>query len=191
MFTLKWSAELINGLGFSKVRVLDPHSSVSEALIDRIEVESPKPYIEQVIGLLRDRTGEMPAMFYPDEGAGKRYGGMIPLPYAFGIKRRDWKTGQIRGLDVAGAVEDITGKTVLIVDDICSRGGTFYHSAKKLLELGAKEVYLFITHCEDTVLEGELLTSGLIRQIFTTDSILTAEHEMITKIHLERSDIHG
>lgn len=184
VFTLKWFAGMINSLSFSAVRVLDPHSSVSEALIDNIRVESPKPYILRAIEAIRERTGEDPAMFYPDEGAGKRYGGMIELPYAFGIKKRDWKTGRIQGLDAAGAVENIAGRTVLIVDDICSRGGTFYHSAKKLMELGAKEVCLYITHCEDTIAEGELLKGDLIRDIWTTDSIITVDHEKIHKIHL-------
>ena len=49
-------------------------------------------------------------------------------------------------LVVAGATELIDGSRVLIVDDLCSRGGTFYHSAKKLKELGAKEIYLYISH---------------------------------------------
>ena len=71
---------------------------------------------------------------------------------------------------------------ILIVDDICSRGGTFYHSAKKLKELGAKEIYLYISHCENTILEGEVLSSGLIEKVFTTDSLLTGEDERIEVI---------
>ena len=118
-------------------------------------------------------------MFYPDEGAGKRYSGMIPLPYAFGIKKRDWATGQIKGLDVAGDTENISGKNILIVDDICSKGGTFYFSAKKLKELGAKNIYLHITHCENTIFEGELLSGELVKRIYTTNSILRNEHELI------------
>ena len=77
-------------------------------------------------------------------------------------------------------MELIEGSRILIVDDICSKGGTFYHSAKKLKELGAKEVYLYISHCENSILQGEVLTSGLIERVFTTDSILTEEHEKIT-----------
>ena len=124
-------------------------------------------------------------MFYPDEGAGKRYSGMIPLPYAFGIKKRDWKTGNILGLDVAGDVESISGKNILIVDDICSKGGTFFFSAKKLKELGAKNIYLHITHCENTIFEGQLLSGELIKRIYTTNSILTKNHAMIEVTKLE------
>ena len=111
--------------------------------------------------------------FYPDEGAMKRYSGLLDLPYAFGIKKRDWKTGVIKGLDVAGSTELIEGNDVLIIDDICSRGGTFYFSAKKLKELGAKNVYLYVTHCEKTIFDGEIFTSGLIERVYTTNSIFT------------------
>ena len=68
---------------------------------------------------------------------------------------------------------------VLIVDDICSKGGTFYHSAKKLKALGAKNIYLYITHCENTILEGDLINSGLIKEIYTTDTIFTKKHDLI------------
>jgi ribose-phosphate pyrophosphokinase len=86
------------------------------------------------------------------------------------------------GLDVSGATEMIPGSRFLIVDDICSKGGTFYHSAKKLKELGAAEVYLYISHCENSILQGEVLTSGLIEKVFTTDSILTERHHKITLV---------
>ncbi len=184
IFTLKYFSQLINSLGFKTVTVLDPHSSVSEALIDNIIIQKPTKLIESVIEKIQRAENEPPSMFYPDEGAGKRYSGMVPLPYAFGIKKRDWKTGQILGLDIAGDADSIKAKNVLIVDDICSKGGTFFHSARKLREMGAKNIYLYITHCENTIFEGELLTSGLIKKIFTTNSILTLEHEMIEKIPL-------
>ena len=102
VFTLKYFASLINGLGFKTVTVLDPHSSVSEALINNIVIQKPQKLIEDTIKKIEELEGETPSMFYPDEGAGKRYSGMINLPYAFGIKKRDWKTGTIMGLDVAG-----------------------------------------------------------------------------------------
>ena len=179
VFTLKYFSEVINGLDFASVTVLDPHSNVSEALINHIKVESPKRYVEAVIKKIADEEGELPMMFYPDEGASKRYSGMVELPYAFGIKKRDWKTGKILGLDAAGEVSEIAGKNILIVDDICSKGGTFYYSAKKLKELGARNIYLYISHCENSILEGELIKSGLLKKVFTTDSILTVTHPLI------------
>ena len=187
VFTLKYFANIINSLGFKSVTVLDPHSTVSEALFNNIIIKTPKNFIEKAIEKIEAVEGDVPSMFYPDEGAGKRYSGMIPLPYSFGIKKRDWKTGQIQGLDVAGNVESIKDKNILIVDDICSKGGTFYFSAKKLKELGAKNIYLYVTHCENTIFEGELLTGGLISKIFTTNSLLSKNHDMIEIADLQEA----
>ncbi len=179
VFTLKYFAQMINSLEFSRVRVLDPHSYVSEALIDRIDIQSPKQYVEKVMEKLEQEGNENILMFYPDEGAMKRYSSMFDRPYAFGIKKRDWVTGDIKGLDVSGQTELLPGSTVLIVDDICSRGGTFFFSAKKLKELGVSKVYLYISHCENTILEGEILESGLVEKVFTTNSIFTSQHEKV------------
>lgn len=174
VFTLKYFADVINYLNFNSVQVMDAHSNVSTALINRVVPCEPKNYINKVM------QGCNPDMlFFPDEGSMKRYSSMADKEYAFGIKRRDWATGKIQGLDVAGCIDKIKDSKILIVDDICSKGGTFYHSAKKLKELGAKEVYLFVTHCENTIFEGELLAGGLVEKIYTTNSIFTKEHEKI------------
>lgn len=184
VFTLKYFAEVINSLNFKSVRVLDPHSSVSEALFDRIVVDSPKGNIEKVIEKIEKADRQL-IMFYPDEGAMKRYSGMIDRPFTFGIKKRDWSTGQIQGLDVSGMTELVNGSDILIVDDISSRGGTFFFSAKALKDMGANDIYLYVSHCENTILEGEVLTSGLIKRVFTTSSIFTKKNEMIEVIDYE------
>lgn len=177
VFTLKYFAEVINWLNFDSVKVLDPHSHVSEALINNIVVINPENYVNNAI---RSIGGENDlTLFFPDEGAMKRYSELFDIPYAFGIKKRDWSTGQIQGLEVSGMTDLIKDKKILIVDDISSRGGTFYHSAKKLKELGAKEIYLYVSHCENTILEGDVLTSGLVEKVFTTNSIFTEKHERI------------
>ena len=185
VFTLKYFADFINDLNFDKVIVLDPHSSVSEALIDRIEVQTPKSLIKHVIaeiGAINNFRTERPLLaFYPDEGAMKRYSDMSSMAYAFGIKKRDWETGKILGLDVSGDSHLIPHSDILIIDDISSRGGTFYHSAKKLKELGAGKIYLCVTHCEKTIFEGEVFKSGLIDKVFTTNSIFTPKVQEYAK----------
>ncbi len=190
VFTLKYFSQIINSLGFKKVTVLDPHSYVSEALIDNVVIESPKQFVFRAIEKIEaikkisetNKTAENKddiLMFYPDEGAMKRYSGMFDLPYTFGIKKRDWTTGDILGLEVSGQKELVKGSTILIVDDICSKGGTFYHSAKALKELGADKIYLYISHCENTIIEGEIIKSDLIEKVYTTNSIFTKNNEKI------------
>lgn len=194
IFTLKYFCQFINSLKFNKVRIQDVHSNVSLALIDRVcDYGIAYPLYKALFNITASETGgvtnenydenlENLVVFFPDEGAMKRYSSEITnSPIAFGIKNRDWKTGQIKSLDIMNG-EAVKGKNVLIIDDICSRGGTFYHSAKALKEAGAENIYLYVTHCENTIHEGELLNSDLIKHIYTTDSILTKEHEKITVI---------
>ena len=166
VFTLKYFCEVINSLHFNIVWVRDAHSNVSLALLENVQEEPIVSYVLDAIFLAK-----ADALFFPDEGAMKRYSGEFDIPYAFGMKKRDWKTGNILGLDLVNP-ENIVGKNVLIVDDICSRGGTFYHSAKALKAAGAKSVSLYITHCEKTIILGELAsTDGLVDHVYTTKSI--------------------
>ena len=165
VFTLKYFCEIINSLNFKIVWVRDAHSNVSLALLDRVEDTGVEPYIHKA-----SLASKANVLFFPDEGAMKRYSDKSPLPYAFGMKKRDWTTGKILGLDIINA-ENVKDKNVLIVDDICSRGGTFYHSAKALMEAGAKSVSLYVTHLEETVTIGDLPESDLIKHIYTTESI--------------------
>lgn len=175
VFTLKMFCMLINSLGFQSVTILDAHSNVGVALLDRVENKSPKPFIEDVI---MNFSNENLALFFPDEGAQKRYGEMFPnLPQAFGIKKRNWETQKIEGLDIVGA-ENIKDKRVLIIDDICSYGNTFVRAAQALHDAGALEVNLYVTHCEDAISKGNVFTCGLINRVFTTSSLVrSAETE--------------
>jgi len=170
VFTLKYFCEVINSLNFKVVHVRDAHSNVSMALLNNVE---EMPITNYVLDAIFEAQADV--LFFPDEGAMKRYSGGFDIPYAFGMKKRDWKTGQIQGLDIINA-EAVKDKNVLIVDDICSRGGTFYHSAKALKAAGAKSVSLYVTHCEKTIILGEMAsTDGLVDHVYTTKSIFPEE----------------
>lgn len=176
-FSLKVFANWINSLGFDRVIVSNVHSNVSNALINNVFDNLPELDIEII-----SKKYDFDVVFFPDEGACKRYKDMdvikkLGLPIAFGIKNRDWKTGEILGLAVMGA--DVSGKNVLIVDDICSKGFTFYYAGQQLIEHGAKDVRLYVTHCEDNIKNGELLKTDVISKIYTTDSICHITDEKI------------
>ena len=182
VFTLKYFVSILNSLNFTRVEVLDPHSSVSEALINNLCVLTAESYTKEAILRMKEKGGvdtDHILIFYPDSGAAKRYSDMLQRYYIYGCKRRNWETGEIEGLDIIDNGFDINGRDILIVDDICSRGGTFLHSANKLKELGARDIYLYVSHCENTILEGDLLKGDLIKKVYTTNSIFTKEHEKI------------
>lgn len=187
VFTLKYFTRIINSIGFEKIKVVDPHSAVSEALIDRLEIVDASKYIQTVLEVLSHEPGILQVVF-PDEGAEKRYAEFIPveIPKSYGMKVRDWSTGKILGLELHGA-SVVEADKVLIIDDICSYGGSAYYTAKHIKAVNPESrVYFYVTHCENSVLEGKfgekevpLLDTGLIEALYTTGDILTKEHERI------------
>ena len=195
VFTLKYFCEVINSLNFRRVWVMDAHSNVSLALLNNVKQMSVQDTIYEAIYKTTceiaggyDHQERMDAqadlvVFFPDEGAMKRYSDMInDIPYAFGIKKRDWATGKILGLDIMNA-ELVKDKNILIIDDICSRGGTFLHSAKALKAAGANRIFLYVTHAEQTMVDGEMYNNpDLIERIYTTDSIFNIKWDNLNKV---------
>ena len=163
LFTLKSFAEIINSLNFSIVVVLDPHSDVSTALLDRclINYEDALNY---------EATEGAEAIMFPDAGAAKKYS-RCGLPEIIGNKRRNAE-GRIESYDIMGFDEGT--KRVVIRDDICSYGGTFVAAAKALRERGVEHITLIVSHCENNILKGEVF--DYIDKVITTDSICTIEH---------------
>ena len=73
--------------------------------------------------------------------------------------------------EVMNIIGEVKNKTCVIVDDIIDSGGTIVNAAKALLEKGAKEVYVYITHA---VLSGNALDKikkSDIKKLITTDTI--------------------
>ena len=180
VFTLKHFCGVINSLHFEKVYITDAHSNVATALLDRCVNVNVEDKIKKVVDSIND---DCLVAFYPDEGAMKRYSEQSNLPYAFGIKKRDWSSGKILGLQLIN--EDIiAGNNILIIDDICSRGGTFYHSANALKEAGANDIYLYITHAEMTMVYGDMYNQDIVNKIFTTNSLFKPEWDVKGKVQI-------
>lgn len=172
VFTLKYFAQMINALHFDSVTVFDAHSDVAAALINHIHVLSPVPMVQKVLEQIPDAR-----LAFPDEGAMQRYRGQFPIPTVYGIKSRNWQTQKVEQLVLCGATDEIKDKDVLIIDDICGKGSTIYHMAKQLKASGAKNIYVYVSHCENTVLQKciwgkSLLDYDLITKLYTTNSIL-------------------
>ena len=185
VFTLKYFAEFINSLNFTKVYVLDAHSDVSLALINRCVNIQPIDYIKYVMELL-DFNEEEDFICYPDAGCKKRLEDKIKFPSVFGNKHRDWKSGKILGTDIYGDdLSKLNGARVLFVDDICAYSGTAKFTLEKLKQYGVDKCYCFFTHVEDSIFGSDnwqktgegvptLLYSDLADGIYLTDSLLSS-----------------
>ena len=68
-------------------------------------------------------------------------------------------------------IGDVSGKTCVIVDDICDTAGTLCKAAETLLEVGASEVHAYISH---GVLSGPAvgrIDDSVMKSLVITDSI--------------------
>ncbi len=145
-FTLKVVADCLKGK-FDRITVLDPHSEVTNALLDSQPIHATK-YVREVLNRLGWSPKDSVGLVIPDAGATHRdedmnieLGGYQLIQC---LKVRDPATGKLTGFKVLGR-NDLPPK-VLIVDDLCDGGGTFAGLADKLHQYGVKWVGLYVTH---------------------------------------------
>ena len=163
LFSLKYVAQIINELKFDNILVCDPHSNVLPALLNRCEVEYP---VKKV------KFDNYNLLFYPDNGAAKKYSEILDIPYRFGNKKRNLDTGEIICYEVIADKADIEGKRILIVDDMVMGGRTFVEAAKALREMGASQVDLYVTHLKPESRKFyNSKGSGLIDNIYSADTL--------------------
>ncbi len=173
VFTLKYFSEILNTMNFTRVTVLDPHSPVSEALINNIEVIGNEGIVSTTLTALglNETSDSNFVIYYPDNGAYKKYSDKLKYPSIYGVKNRNWEDGKILGVDIMTNGIDISNKTIIIVDDIISYGGSIYHSLPQLKKLNCGKIYIIVPHVENSILNGELIKSNDVEKIFTTESL--------------------
>jgi ribose-phosphate pyrophosphokinase len=164
-FGLKVFANFLNSLELSRVILFDPHSEVAPALINNSVVIPQWEFVTRV--LPKDGNYKLVA---PDVGALKKTqesAHILDKEVIIANKHRIPATGQIVDIDVWGDVKD---QILYIVDDICDGGATFIILAKKLKELGAKEVHLVVSH---GIFSKGFHVLSILDSITTTNSLWT------------------
>lgn len=146
--SLKVMADLINSQNYDLVVVYDPHSNVSEAVLNNMKVFDNFDLFEIFI---KANKGSDYTLISPDAGASKKiYQLAKQAGYTDDIiianKHRDVSTGEITHTSVECGPSYLVGQHCVIVDDICDGGKTFLELAKVLKDKGAKEVTLVVTH---------------------------------------------
>lgn len=187
--SLKYAARWINGMGFSRVRVMEPHSTVLAAMVDRVEIVNESAAIANSVleGLPDGWDG---VVCFPDNGAEKRYLDHFQGRYATLTfqKKRDFSTGNLVGMRCVDSTEGLrTGKNqvAVIIDDLCRSGRTFMECGTLLRALGIRRVILCVTHLEAGVFESGLLDGTLVDAVYATDSCLPAHHPEHDRLHLK------
>lgn len=161
LFTAKSIAKEINARNFPRVTILDPHSDVTPALIDRCRVMHAADCITVP-------EGKYACVISPDAGAEKRatqVASKLGVPLIHAWKKRNIANGELTGFGMQSL--DATFGLALVVDDLCDGGGTFIGLGKLIASCGW-QAHLWTTHGLYTRGTGELLK--YYGHIYTTDS---------------------
>jgi ribose-phosphate pyrophosphokinase len=115
-------------------------------------------------------TGEGVVSVAPDAGRAKhavRFGEMIEAEFAIMHKTR-MEAERVEVTEVTGRVRD---KIAIVGDDVSTTGGTLIAGARALLEHGAEEVNVFVTHALFSDKALEQLGDSDIKRVVVTDTI--------------------
>jgi len=166
-FTLKYLIELLNDLELMEIRTNDVHAPNA---LKNLKNHKDTSLIMDLFNSDYNRPDVV--VLFPDKGAYDRYFHLFPkYQKLIANKTRD-SYGKIIDFNIDVSF-DLTGKSVVIVDDLCCRGGTFMACGTILKErYGVSHISLIVTHCETSIYDGEIFISDIIDEVITTDSLL-------------------
>ena len=167
----KLVANMMVTAGIERVLTMDLHAAQIQGFFD-IPVDNL--YASPVFALdlrnqFKDQVDDV-MIVSPDVGGvarARELAKRINAPLSIVDKRRE-TPGEIAEMTVIG---DVSGKTCIIVDDMCDTAGTLCKAAEVLCQHGAKEVHAYITH---GVLSGpavERITNSAMKSPVITDTI--------------------
>lgn len=171
----RYVAQLIEAAGADRVVALDVHNASSIDNAFRIPVD----HLSALPMMAAHFTEQLPkgdlAVASPDIGGIKRaqlFREMLErktgkdVELAFVEKRRDG--GVVSGGAIVG---NVTGRAVIVLDDLCASGGTLTRAASALRSAGAKSVHAAVTHTPIESGVAALVASEDIAQVVSTDSV--------------------
>lgn len=164
----KLMANLISTARADRILTMDLHAGQIQGFFD-----IPVDHLEAV-NILSNyfKKKNLPSVIVvsPDVGGVTRtraFAERLAAPMAIITKRRPEPDVS----EVEEIVGDVTGKTVIMIDDMILTGGSLYHGANALIQRGAKEVYAAATHpilCGTAV---EKLNSSPLKEIVVTNTV--------------------
>lgn len=163
-FALMTFKEVLYNAGICRIETFDAHSKSD--MVYPTDVASPSEFHRTLF----NREG-YDLVCYPDKGAAERYMRTTSHPFIWAEKVRDQLTGVITGLKVVSNSQEIAGKKILIIDDICDGGMTFIKVAEALAPFKPSQVDLAVSHGLFSKGKQVLHDAG-IKNIFTTNSLL-------------------
>jgi ribose-phosphate pyrophosphokinase len=165
----KMLADILVSAGMSRIITIDLHASAIQGFynVPVIHLNGNKIFIDYI----KENHIEDLTIVAPDQGAVKRASDFckaFPDATFAMINKKRIKPNEIHSMDLVG---DVTGRNVVIVDDMADTLGTMCKAADLLIEKGAKSVRCIATH---GILSGkaiENLYNSQITELLVSDSI--------------------
>jgi ribose-phosphate pyrophosphokinase len=169
--TARLIANMIQAAGAERVMTMDLHTGQIEGYftfpVDHLTAMHTfvDYFVDQGF-----KDAEDAVVVAPDTGevkVAKQLAGHLRLPWAIVNKMRDKPDRS----EVTHVIGDVSGKRVLMIDDIIATGGTLVNAAERLVEDGATEVRAAATHGEFSGDAYEKIEDSVIREVVVTDTL--------------------
>jgi ribose-phosphate pyrophosphokinase len=169
--TARLIANMIQAAGAERVMTMDLHTGQIEGYftfpVDHLTAMHTfvDYFVEQGF-----KDADDAVVVAPDTGevkVAKQLAGHLRLPWAIVNKMRDRPDRS----EVTHVIGDVSGKRVLMIDDIIATGGTLVNAAERLVEDGATEVRAAATHGEFSGNAYEKIEDSVIREVVVTDTL--------------------
>lgn len=165
----KMLADILVSAGMARIITIDLHASAIQGFynVPVIHLNGNKIFIDYI----KENHIEDLTIVAPDQGAVKRASDFckaFPDATFAMINKKRIKPNEIHSMELVG---DVTGRNVVIVDDMADTLGTMCKAAELLIEKGAKSVRCIATH---GILSGkaiENLYNSKITELLVSDSI--------------------
>ncbi len=173
----------LENMGVENIITFDAHDPKIQNAIPLCGFDSVKPSYQMLKALVRNVPDihldkDSLIMISPDEGAMDRcmyYSSVLGIDIGMFYKRRDYST-IVNGKNPIIAHEylgpELTGKDVIVVDDMISSGESLLDVAYKLKERGAKRIFCFATFglfTDGPAKFDNAYEKGIIHKVFTTN----------------------
>lgn len=174
--TSRYVAELVEAMGAARMVTVDVHNLAAfenAFRIPTVHLSAGALFAAHLAGIVGD--GPVAAIS-PDPGGVKRaeafretLEGVLGRAVAGGFMEKFRSLGEVTGSAFAGGV---AGRTVIILDDLISSGGTMARTAAACRARGAAHVYLAATHGLFNADADRTLSEAAVDGIVITDTVV-------------------
>lgn len=166
--TAKLVANLLVAAGVNRVLTMDLHAQQLQGFFDiPVDHLHARPVMVQHIRTLGIQNM---VVVSPDVGGVKMasaYAQALGSNLAIVVKKRK----NALETEASHIIGEVSGKNVLIVDDLTETAGTLTSAARMLRDHGALDIYAGVTHAVLTDLAVERLKGSDIKELITTNSV--------------------